>query len=132
MISCGQEAITTGYTGAHRGIRLILSGALLSAAILASSSLWAASPTEQLPAGPMQEKATAACTSCHEARIIVQQRLSKAAWTKEVDKMTKWGAEVDPKDRDALIDYLSANFTPDQPAYAAPKSAGQSQNRRAH
>jgi hypothetical protein len=109
-----------------------LSGAFLSAAILASGSLWAASPTEQLPAGPMQEKATAACTSCHEARIIVQQRLSKAAWTKEVDKMTKWGAEVDPKDRDALIDYLSANFTPDQPAYAAPKSAGRSQNHRAH
>jgi len=52
---------------------------------------------------------------CHEARIIVQQRLSKAAWTKEVDKMTKWGALVDPSDRDALIDYLSTNFAPDQP-----------------
>jgi len=80
----------------------------------------------------MQEKATAACTSCHEARIIVQQRLSKAAWGKEVDKMTKWGAEVDANDRDALIDYFSANFSPDQPAYVAPMSAGQGQNSRAH
>ena len=70
-----------------------------------------------LPAGPMQAKATTACTECHEARIILQQRLSKAAWTKEVDKMTKWGALVDPADRDALIDYLSANFGPDKPAY---------------
>ena len=70
-----------------------------------------------LPTGPMQAKATTACTECHEARIILQQRLSKPAWTKEVDKMTKWGAVVDPADREALIDYLSANFSPDKPPY---------------
>jgi hypothetical protein len=70
----------------------------------------------------MQERAATACTSCHEARIIVQQRLSKAAWTKEMDKMIKWGAEVDPKDRDALIDYFSANFGPDQAPYEAPRT----------
>jgi len=81
---------------------------------------------DQLSAGPAKEKAEAACLTCHEARIIVQQRLSKPAWTKEVDKMMKWGAEVDPKDRDALIDYFSANFGPDQPAYAAPRTATQS------
>jgi hypothetical protein len=75
------------------------------------------SVTADLPAGPMQAKATTACLECHEARIILQQRLSKAAWTKEVDKMTKWGAVVDPSDRDALIDYLSTNFSPDKPAY---------------
>ena len=80
----------------------------------------------QLPAGAMQEKAAEACSTCHEARIIVQQRLSKAAWTKEVDKMMKWGAEVAPKDRDALIDYFSANFGPEQPAYVAPRSASES------
>jgi len=85
------------------------------------------SPNEQLPAGPAQEKAAAACLSCHEARIIVQQRLSKAAWSKEMDKMIKWGAEVDLKDRDALIDYFSGNFGPDQPSYAAPKSAREPQ-----
>jgi len=81
------------------------------------------SPTEQLPTGAAKEKAEAACQTCHEARIIVQQRLDKAAWTKEVDKMIKWGAEVDPKDRDTLIDYFTANFSPDQSAYVAPRSA---------
>jgi hypothetical protein len=80
-------------------------------------------PAVPLPMGPMQEKATAACTSCHEARIIVQQRLSKGAWTKEMDKMMKWGAEVDPKDRDGLIDYFSASFGPDQAPYEAPRTA---------
>jgi hypothetical protein len=76
-----------------------------------------ASAIADLPAGAMQAKADTACLECHEARIILQQRLSKAAWTKEVDKMIKWGALVDPADRDALIDYLSANFSPDKPAY---------------
>jgi hypothetical protein len=85
----------------------------------------AQSPYATLPAGDARDKATVACLSCHEARIIVQQRLSKAAWSKELDKMIKWGAEVDPKDRDALIDYFSANFGPDQPAYAAPSSANE-------
>jgi hypothetical protein len=40
----------------------------------------------------------------------MQQRLSKEAWTKEVDKMIKWGALVQTGDREAFIDYLSTNF----------------------
>ena len=116
----------------HRGTRSLRPWAVFLALLVSAVAMRAASPNEQLPAGPMQEKATAACTTCHEARIIVQQRLSKSAWTREVDKMVKWGAEVDPKDRDALIDYLSANFTPEQPAYVAPKTAGRSQDHKAH
>jgi len=76
-------------------------------------------PAPELPAGSMRAPATTACTECHDTRIIVQQRLSNAAWTKEVDKMTKWGAVVDPQDRDALIHYLSANFSVDKPEYVA-------------
>ncbi len=82
-----------------------------------------AKSTADLPAGPMQAKATTTCLECHEARIILQQRLNKAAWTKEVDKMTKWGALVDPADRDALIDYLSTNFSTDKPAYEPQRTA---------
>jgi hypothetical protein len=106
---------------------IILTLAVLTAtAALAGESSLNSNSNDQLPAGPAKEKAEAACLTCHEARVIVQQRLSKPAWTKEVDKMMKWGAEVDPKDRDALIDYFSANFGPDQPAYAAPRTATQS------
>jgi hypothetical protein len=76
-----------------------------------------------LPDGPMAMKASTACTECHEARIILQQRLNKAAWTKEVDKMVKWGAVVEAGDRDALIEYLSANFSPDQPPSEAPRTS---------
>ena len=88
-----------------------------------STLAWAQSASSpELHAGPMQAKATTACTECHDARIILQQRLSKATWTKEVDKMIKWGALVDPQDRDALIDYLSANFSVDKPEYVPERS----------
>jgi hypothetical protein len=88
--------------------------------------------SSDLPEGPLQAKAITACTECHEARIILQQRLSKAAWTKEVDKMIKWGALVEPQDHDALIDYLSTNFGVDKPEYVADRiaSAGPKKTRK--
>lgn len=68
----------------------------------------------ELPAGPAQAKVVTACTECHDSHIILQQRLSNKAWAKEVDKMIKWGAVVDPNDRSTFIDYLSAHFPPDK------------------
>jgi hypothetical protein len=82
--------------------------------------LWPQSP--DLPPGPAQGKVRTACLECHESRIILQQRLIKAAWTREVDKMIKWGAVVDPADRDAFIDYFSTNFPPDKPAETMPRT----------
>jgi hypothetical protein len=119
-----------GGCEAERRDLLFLARTLTAVALLASPFLGqaqksaTASVTADLPAGAMQAKATTACLECHEARIILQQRLSKAAWTKEVDKMMKWGAVVDPSDRDALIDYLSANFNPDKPAYEPQRTSG--------
>jgi hypothetical protein len=95
---------------------------------LASISAQAQNPVADLPPGAMQPKATTACLECHEARIILQQRLTKPAWGKEVDKMTKWGAVVDPADRDALIDYLSTNFSPDKLPYDPPRTAADKNN----
>src|SRR5277367_1953007 len=122
----------------YRGVFFsFLSAAVAVGIITAALPFWAISepvlpskPTEDLPAGAMQAKATTSCLECHEARIILQQRLSKAAWTKEVDKMMKWGAVVDAADRDALIDYLSANFSPDQAAYEPPRTAVEKSGRQ--
>jgi hypothetical protein len=80
--------------------------------LIAPVSLPAQSP--ELPAGPIQAKVRTACTECHDSHIIMQQRLSNKAWGKEVDKMIKWGALVDPNDRNAFVDYLSTNFSPDK------------------
>ena len=100
------------------GTRVLLVAALLLACL---AVLYAQPP--DLPAGPMQAKVQRACMRCHDSRIIEQQRLNKAAWTKEVDKMIKWGAVVDPGDRDAMIEYLNTNFPADKEPYVAPKTA---------
>jgi hypothetical protein len=91
-------------------------------------------PAPELPAAPITPKVKTACMECHDSGILVQQRLDKATWGKEVDKMAKWGALVEPQDRQAFIDYLSTNFPPDKPPaapqYTAPsgttKKAGKS------
>lgn len=55
----------------------------------------------------------ASCVSCHEMDLIEQQRLSRAGWTREVDKMIRWGANVKETDKVQLIDYLSGKFNPE-------------------
>ena|ERR1051326_2612839 len=95
--------------------------AIATFALSAIPALRAQSP--ELPAAPIRDKVNTACTECHESRIILQQRLSKGAWTKEVDKMIKWGAVVDAADRDAFIDYLSQNFPPEKAGEEMPRSA---------
>ena len=75
-----------------------------------------------LPAAPIQPKVKASCLYCHDSGIIVQQRLDKKTWGKEVDKMIRWGAVVEKQDREAFVDYFSTNFPADKPP-AAPKYA---------
>jgi hypothetical protein len=53
------------------------------------------------------------CIACHSLRIIHLQRLSRAAWERELDKMERWGATM--KNRAALLDYLAAKFSADAP-----------------
>jgi hypothetical protein len=48
------------------------------------------------------------CNACHGLRFIHTQRLSRAAWDKELTKMAGWGAEM--KDRQLLLDYLAAEY----------------------
>jgi hypothetical protein len=112
-----------------RGISAITLLALATGLLAQKSA--PANVNADLPAGPVQAKATTTCLECHEARIILQQRLSKAAWTREVDKMTKWGAVVDPADRDALIDYLITNFSPDKPAFEPQRTTGKRSSAKA-
>jgi hypothetical protein len=54
----------------------------------------------------------ARCTICHSSDLITQQQLDRSLWTKEVDKMIKWGAPVRPEEQKFLLDYLSAYYGP--------------------
>jgi len=53
-----------------------------------------------------------ACLTCHEEDVIRQQRLTRAQWDREINKMTGWGAQVKPEEREKFLDYLLGNFGP--------------------
>jgi hypothetical protein len=61
------------------------------------------------------------CTQCHSMRLTHSQRLSKTAWGKELDKMAGWGAPI--KDRQLLLDYLSAEYSDNKPVPQDPLSS---------
>jgi mono/diheme cytochrome c family protein len=63
-----------------------------------------------LPAGEATLKR--ACLGCHGMDLVEQQRLARAGWVREVDKMVRWGATVDAAEKDALVDHLTARFGP--------------------
>ncbi len=113
----------------HKAIVIAVCAAALFGWICAGAAWESAEPPQQsggLPPGPLQEKARAACLGCHNAAIIVQQQLDRRIWTREVDKMIRWGAPVAAADRDALIDYFAEHFGPrsEQSALKLPDGPG--------
>ena len=65
-------------------------------------------PEPAAPAFPDSLKT--ACVGCHGEDVIRQQTLMRAQWDREITKMTNWGAQVKPEDRNLFLDYLSSNF----------------------
>ncbi len=61
-----------------------------------------ATPSE--PSAPRLLRET--CETCHEQDLIRQQRLTRAQWDRELNKMIGWGARVNADDREILLDYL--------------------------
>jgi cytochrome c5 len=67
---------------------------------------------QDLPVGPGRDVITARCVACHQTDLLTQQRLSRAGWGRELDKMVRWGAQLDAPEREPLLDYLAAHFAP--------------------
>ena len=51
-----------------------------------------------------------ACLSCHGADLVEQQRLSPLGWTREVEKMMRWGAQVPEAEKGALVEHLASRY----------------------
>jgi len=82
---------------------------VLATLLLATASFAADQAT--LDRGRKEESRS--CIPCHSLRLIHSQRLSRATWNKELDKMAGWGTKI--SDRDALLEYLVANYGDDKP-----------------
>jgi hypothetical protein len=65
-------------------------------------------PAPQIP--PFPPKVKVACAGCHAEEMVAGQKLTRGQWEREVDKMVRWGAQVKPEDRAALIDFLASQF----------------------
>jgi len=85
----------------------------MRAAILAFAAALLMLAADQATLDRGRKEEAAACMPCHSLRLVHSQRLSKATWNKELDKMAGWGAKI--QDRDALLEYLLANYGDDKP-----------------
>jgi cytochrome c-type biogenesis protein CcmH/NrfF len=84
--------------------------ALVLAAMIIDGFIAVSAARQGLPEGKGVEIARDKCLSCHESDLIISQRLSRQSWTREVEKMVRWGASVTEAEKEPLIDYLAANF----------------------
>jgi len=91
-------------------VLIVVGGGIVVVGTAAGWSAAAPAPSEDLPDGPGRQTTSARCLTCHGADIIREQRLARAAWTREVDKMIGWGASVTPTEKDEIVNYLSAQF----------------------
>jgi hypothetical protein len=80
--------------------------------LLIALTLTVSATAQEMPAGPAREVVVKRCLTCHESDLIAQQRLSRAGWGRSLDKMVRWGAIVDPDEREPILDYLAAHFAP--------------------
>jgi hypothetical protein len=79
--------------------------------ILAAAAQLALAADVDLDAAKKEEQRE--CTACHGLRFIHTQRLSRAAWQKELDKMEGWGAAM--KDKQLLLNYLASEYSDAKP-----------------
>jgi len=66
---------------------------------------------------------SAACTGCHNLRIIANARRSRMSWAATVGDMIQRGAPVFPEEMKPLVDYLAETLGPNSanPAKEEPK-----------
>ncbi len=70
----------------------------------------------QGPADAIVQKMEAACTRvCHGPSLIAQQRLDVAGWTRELNKMVGWGADIAGSEKEELSRYLAEKFNNTRP-----------------
>ncbi len=78
-----------------------------------SGYLWNVIQTVRVEVMPMSAAAyTNSCLGCHNEDLIRGQKLTRAQWEREVDKMMRWGAQVPGDQKTGLIDYLTTKFKP--------------------
>jgi len=91
----------------------MLKANVLIAALLFLTPRYVRAQIANAPTDSVAERMLSCTASCHGPSLIAQQRLSRDAWVREVDKMIGWGAKV--ADKNALVNYLALTFNASRP-----------------
>ena len=78
---------------------------------------------KKLPDGPGKQIIETDCKDCHTFARISSAHHSPARWRTIVKEMQQKGADVEPGDRDTLLQYLADNFGVKHTAAKAPTQA---------
>src|ERR1041384_7023392 len=91
-------------------------GAMAMTVVFAASLVSARSTAPQgdgdLPDGDGKKILLASCTSCHDLKEVTKFRgyYTRSEWADIVKTMIEYGAKVEDKDVDVLVDYLAKNL----------------------
>jgi len=78
----------------------------------------AAEDPTAFPDFPGRDETVGFCAACHAFRLVASQGMSREQWQSSLAWMTDKHAmpELDPADRDVILDYLARAFPPKAPA----------------
>ena len=68
----------------------------------------------QLPDDKSRALVEQTCTKCHSPKLLLQQRLSRAAWDRVITVMQERNGlwDLEPPVRKEVLDYLEKHFAP--------------------
>lgn len=109
---CKVPGANSKVQGAGCRVIVVVLSLLCAAGLGAAQQAPVAMPASELPAGDGANVLKARCLSCHGADLITSQRLTEAGWSRELDKMVRWGASVSDAERTSVVPYLARHFGP--------------------
>ena len=71
--------------------------------------------SDLLPAGDGRQSVLDSCASCHNLKVVVDGRKSRADWAKAINDMIQRGAQLFPEEIDPITTYLSKFYGTDVP-----------------
>jgi hypothetical protein len=84
--------------------------ALAAGLVLGLAGLPARAQESRLPPGPGRDQVIAACSDCHGLVALNDKHMNYGAWYAMIGDMINNGASVPSDDREAIAEYLAANF----------------------
>lgn len=87
--------------------------------LVASLVLTLHASAQKLPDGPGKDVFASVCSECHAVDLATNQKKPRGGWQATVDSMVAKGATVSREQSQAIVDYLTRNFGPDESAAPA-------------